>query len=557
MKARKNLLISAITVAVLLCILWVLCPICFQNDDDKVLLYLTAGYTTGSPEMGTIFGSFYYYAIVCLLYRITGGLCWYTIMELAMIAVSLVAICYCTFTAIKKENYILGIALFILMFLTIFAYFSAALQYTATAALVGGAAACLILMDREDRGSYVAACILLALSYGIRKQFGMVSLSAIAIILLVQWLFEPGSLLKRPTFKRGLIMVAVFAVCFLSNRLYENATGITKFNDYYAEAGYWIDYPHLTYEEDTAGVYEAAGWDETLYNAASNWFFMDENLTLDNFTAIHEGYDAVSPSIKDRLKAAYNLVSTCPTANTQIAVWIVLLILVNALMLMKRHTGFAKRLITLNLLFLMFAAVSVYFLLQARFPLRVYQALLYIYFVPSIVIILQYFSDNCEDRGIIIAGALMAVALVVTAVIKPAACMPREIYAICQDDNRAYDIAQSQALEQYAIAHPDNIYIYDLSLSLPAAAFTVYEDAVPHNCLFWGGWVYNTPMYWKQVSSNGKDTLYTQDFLSGNVYFCGTEVSEELIQYMLARQPGVKCDIIDEFEGITVYQFYQ
>jgi len=557
-KMVKMLGVSAVIVTVLLTVLWVTCPVIFQNDDDKVLLYLTAGFTTGTNEIGTIFGASFWYGFIALLYKITSHICWYTIVELAVTALSLLAICHSIMLSISKRAYLLGGLTFAFLFISVFCYFSAALQYTATAGLLGGAAACMALCYKymESKGEKIynvaATAALVTVAFGIRKQFGEVSLTAVLIVLAFEIIFV-GKESRLELVKNTLIIVLVFAIAFVSNSIYEEKSGIAEFNDYYAQAGKWIDYPHLSYDEDVDGVYNSVGWDQWTYKMASNWFFMDEAVTKDNFEVINSAYTDEGLSKKEILQRAVNLLIPSKFCNVQMALWILLLLVVNVISIVKKKS--LKHMLAMDVLFLMFMLLSVHFLLQGRYPLRVYQSLLYIYFVPSILIALQHFSDYSTDKANIIMLCVLAVVLLGVKVKIPDANMYRITRLTCNDQNRVRDIKLGESLESYAMEHPDQIFVYDMTLTLPAGAFTVYEDTVPNNVLFWGGWIYNTPLYHKQLKSCGLDSLYSDDFIGDKVVICSLELPEDLIDYMYARYPECKCDIIDEFDGIVFYQF--
>lgn len=557
MVLKKNWLISLIVVAISLALLWIICPICFQNNDDKVLMYLTAGYTTGTPEAGTIFGSFYYYGIIALFYRLYNGIAWYTVFELAMVATSLWIIAECLLGGCKAatKQKLIGLFTFIIMFLFCFMHFSTALQYTATAGLVAGAAASSLIASMKSEklinAQFVIAIIMLVLAYGIRKQFGLVGLAAVLIVMFFEFFGEN----KKQVVKKTLIILIAMAVAYGSNAIYEKVTGIADFNEYYAQAGTWIDYPHLPYEEDVNGVYESVGWDETLYNAASNWFFMDENLTTENFKTILSAYEGTSLSTKDYIKRAYNLIMPSMVVNLQVVIWIALLIFTNILAIKKLIDK--KAILTIDALFGMFALVSIYFLIQARFPMRAYQALVFIFFIPSVVKMINELGKIENKKPLITTTCLMALIMMAGFILKPDTNMIKYTYTVAHDVYRDADIAQSNSLENYVIEHPDNMYIYDLSLALPADPFTVYKNGVPKNMVFWGGWVYNTPMYWKQIHANGLDTLFIDDFFNGHVYFCGTEISNTLCDYIKVRHTSAQVKADDEFDNIIVYDFFE
>lgn len=162
-----------------------------------------------------------------------------------------------------------------------------------------------------------------------------------------------------------------------------------------------------------------------------------------------------------------------------------------------------------------------------------------------------------NKKALITTTCLMALIMMAGFILKPDTNMIKYTYTVAHDVYRDADIAQSNSLENYVIEHPDNMYIYDLSLALPADPFTVYKNGVPKNMVFWGGWVYNTPMYWKQIHANGLDTLFIDDFFNGQVYFCGTEISNTLCDYIKVRHTSARVKVDDEFDNVIVYDFFE
>lgn len=560
MEEKKVRLLSLIISGVCLTLLWFFCPICFQNNDDKTLMYITAGFMTGTPEAGTVFGCFYYYGLIALLYKVYSGIAWYTIAELIMIGVSVWVICYCFIVSLDNSdsivNKLIGIVIFVEVFLCCLLHFSVALQYTATAGLVAGASACSLILSLDSKKlfdyDFIISLFLLVASYGIRKQFGIVGFGGIICILF----FELFSDKKINNIKKVLVVAIVFIIAFCCNAIYERQSGISEFNDYYAQAGKWNDYPHLKYEEDIEGVYSSVGWDETLYNAASNWFFMDENLTKDNFKTIVEAYDGDELTIRDIYDRAHSLILSSMIVNIQFVIWIFSIIVVNVLVILKAQRNNKYRLFTMDCLFLMCVVVSVYFLYEGRFPMRAYQALVFIFMMPSLVMGLSLLN-SIEIRWCIPAlSASIAVVAVCGFLIRPETNIIKYTYDVTHDKYRIMDIEKGKILEEYAINHSDSMFIYDLDLALPADPFQVYQDTVPNNLLFWGGWIYNTPMYWHQIQNNGLTSLYKEEFLGGNVYFCGMEVSDILTDYMCERYPEVQIDIVEQLGNIKIYQYY-
>lgn len=552
----KTIYISVVITAIILTITYIICPICFENNDDRFIMYLTAGYSTGEPAVGTLFGGFLWSVIISLLYRLYAGLSWYAIVTLIAIAFSTLVICHGMIVSSgnKKEQKIIGVVTFVAIFFFSLMYFSVALQFTATSAIVGCAAvitaATYKYMDTRlwQILNIILSAVLIACSYSIRKQMGLVSFSAVLIILFLDFFQD----IAKGNVKRTIIICIVFIITMGSNAIYEHATGIADFLDCYAPVSKWIDYPHLDISDDKEGVYASVGWDEELFSVASNWYFMDERVTKENFEIINSAYDA-NLTINERIERFQGLIAHSQMCTIQVLSWIILLIVFNARELVSHRLS--VKAITIDAMFISFMAASFYFgIIQGKYVLRLYEGFLLVYFVPSLAIMLQMQAE-ASSRIKCMIPLLISLAIIASAIMYPSACMPINTYKFANDVNRREQIKQVEQLEKYAINNNDNIYVYDYNLSRPANPFTVYDERVPSNVLYWGGWTYNSPIYQQQLATNGIDHIYASDFMDGNIYLCGTAIDENIVSYMQSINSAATVEIIDEFDGIIIYNF--
>ena len=557
-KQLKNIFFSIIAVAILVAGLWKICPIIFQNNDDKFLLYLTAGYTTGTSELSSIFGGFIWSGLIGLFYKMAANVTWYTVISLAMIILSLICICYC-FISSKNNNWmIVGLIGFVFIFGYSFLFFTAAIQYTVTAAIIGTAAVCLFVARmktdnlKEQKILLILSCIMLVLSYSVRKQMGLVTFSGLLVLMFFGFFREK----KQRAIKTAIIVVLVFIVTCGTNMLHEKVTGVSEFNDYYADMQKWIDYPHLAIDEDVDGIYASVGWDQDLYDVANKWFFMDERVSHENIRIINGAYTQQKYTLAERLDRAKGAVMTSPYVGFQFVLILALLIIVDGYVIVRKR--FDVILLSANALIGVCLLASAYFCIyKLRFPLRVYQSLVLVYCIPAILLLKNKLEEDGSRMLGISALLIGFVAFIVTYSSYPQYNTLQQAKAATHDTDRNIEISKINAVESYAIEHRDNIYIYDYELSLPASPFINYKGNGPVNVLFWGGWTYGSPMYKKQLEANGRNSIYSKDFIDSNIYIAGKYVDEDIYRYMTDLYDNVDVEIVDTIDdgNVIIYRY--
>lgn len=552
---KVNRSIIAIIVAVVcLAILWTVCPMMYQNNDDKYLLYMMAGYTTGAPALETVFGGFVWPLIITSLYKLCSGVTWYTLLSLMVIVVSLMMIVRSFIVSDDAKDIVFEIIFAVAVFIGFLAYFMSALQYTMTAAYVGVAGVCALIVSlfneksKHSRIFFIVSICFLILSYSIRKQMGLVTTSCYAFIFLYAYLKSRD----KKVFKRFIIMLVVFAVTFLSNKIYENVSGITEFNKYYSVIQSWIDYPHIDIEED-ASVYDSVGWDKEMYDAATEWFFLDDRVSVENVSLINEASANRAFTIKERIVNAKNILLNKQIVNVQVVLWFLILLSINISLLRKKGH---KEIFTLDLIFGFFVIASMYFCMyEGRFPLRVYQGMVLVYAVPSFALMMHFIKEYNLQIQKYILGIIPLLLLLYFYKFVPTWSMVNELKQITHDGTRKEMIEAVESVERYACEHRDNLYIYDYDLSQPAAPFVNYGDDYPYNAMFWGGWTFNSPVYHKQLAANNMDSLEPEDLINGNVYLCGKSYDEVLYRYMQSVYGGVEIENVDTIGDVIVYRY--
>ncbi len=550
-KKLITLIVSVVIVLITLAIAWRYCPLCIHNNDDKILMYLTAGYATGEPEMSSAFGSFYWYGLISMFYRIYPGIAWYSVFQLIALVSSLIAIFYCFIDAEDNATRFAGVILFVAIFSGSLLFFSSAIQYTATVGIVGGASVCLMVVGCKKtnfvNAEVVASFIFFVIAFGLRKQFGIVTISALMVILFFNSIHQDF----KESLARLIILIAVFELAYISNYAYEVYSGMGEFDQYYNEAGTWNDYPHLQYEGNE-DIYKNVGWDETLYDMASDWFFMDKNVNEIAFIELNDNYEE-HLTVGEYIDRAKGLLKPNGLANGQVLLWFFAFVLYNIFAVKKKYGW--KRLLCADLLCCAFAVLVVHFLIKGRLPLRAYQSLIYIYALPFMVLFLDGLRRFDKAVFKIVPVALLIAFGIYMYVEMPETNMIKVAVATCNDPSRINDQKQFESLDNYAMAHSDNLYIYDSDLANPVGIFTTYEDNVPSNLMQWGGWQFNMPTYWKQLEKNGFETMGIKQFFADNVYFCSRGDMESLQVYVNARVPKAKMNLVENIDGVNIYKF--
>lgn len=114
--------------------------------------------------------------------------------------------------------------------------------------------------------------------------------------------------------------------------------------------------------------------------------------------------------------------------------------------------------------------------------------------------------------------------------------------------------------EQYAIAHHENLYVYDFTVAtLQRDPFVTFPDIKPTNCIISGGSYTFSTIYYQQLEQNGMSSLYWEDLLKDNVYYVSANWSfVELVMNSISEkvEKQVLCEEIYAFgpEGAKVYK---
>lgn len=558
-RERHRLLLSTIIVLALLLLTWSLIPIVFETNDDSFMMGYLAGAWTGKPEADTIFSLFLWGRIVSALYVVNAGIPWYTLIFLALIFLSLTAVCYCLMVSFPKW----GEGMFCLLYFCMFLYYTVLLQFTMVSAYCGAAALSLLLIHKKEEGR--RDCIIrniiifffMFFAVNIRSKVGYLTLgsAAFAVCLeIVRYLLKTADRQKiKKAVVSFIVICAAAGLSVCAHKIHESRNGWEDFREYHAERARFTDYTPLDYMSNQE-LFQQIGWSEDFYQLLKEWFLMDETINTETFQMINERNAPVATGVRWALSHDF------PRIGFQAKAWVLLLCLLFANALWHRKGGFVVNALPF-LWVLMWLAETWYFAHNGRLMERAFEAWTLLAAVPSILG--AGGSQSSEPPGESGKGRLESAVVYVLAL---ALC----IVCVCHADggyrgakvfSQGSGSAQSRqaASEDYAMAHPENIYIGEMSLLLGAGGpWRVYSEGKPYNLIFWGASYYHSPLYYAQLERNGFEHLYEEDFFRENVYLmAGEKPNENLLNVMAEKFPGCTYEITEKRDEFIVYQFHR
>ncbi len=571
-------LVGALVAAVCVVLTLAICKVSFLNNDDGNIMYALAGYRTGTPYPTHRFINVALGVAISGLYRLLPSVPWWTLYQIAALLLSLVVInaCICKFSNRAGLSIWVGVGLMVIMYLGMFAYTLCWITFTLTAGMLGTAACALVFaLDWEMDGkgerwiAIIGGPVLLLLCFFTRNSSGYSLLCFFAAAVLYQFI-RAG---KRYRVKVAALAAGGLAVAVLAVAL--NSWGVARFNppvypEFEAARGRFIDYPHVTYTEDPE-FFATLGWDETIYDLADNLCYLDPAVNADTMNAVVDyphGTEGLTARLADTL--AYGEAYFRGSGVSQYMLVIPVVILVWLLWVCARKKrffpeGFIGCAVAAGAFLLCF-----YLCFMGRFPVRTFMLIAIPTGVLELLALLTVWrrqgdckqelspelsNNKKEKRNFAVvwkcAGIFISALLVAWGV------------GMSQSVLLGYDnselIAQNARVEAYVMAHPDNVYITDVTGIENIDAFATYPADKPVNLVDWGG----TGMHsgWKeaQLRLNGVEDFTGEIFQREGVYFITPAEGEKLNmlnRYLTAHWGATGYTAHERITGeLTVYRF--
>lgn len=365
-----------------------LLPIRFETNDDVMMLLISSGAYTGTPDAHLVYMNYIYGLFLNMLYAMVEGVEWYTICLSAIHIISLSILSW-KITTFKASNIwkILGLAILYLLEIQLLIRF----QYTSTAALCSTAAVVLFLTG--NKGQKYLASLLFLLATMIR--FDPAYLAFLIFIPLIIYF-----ILKQQGKIKILLPLSLFVVLSVGAYIVDKTI--------YEGDPVWKDYKEFNYYRgrisDNPNSERVKGL-QTDLNQSDFYllrrFFPDVKVvTNEKLKNISEDVKAVDFKLKveniyDESASSYNL-STYKVA--------LLLILFFSLFLVVMHEDRVKKgmmLLTTTLLFLSLCYVTLDGFLWYRV---LYSALL-----PYCLVVIYLCSSLIQRKNVWVIASLLIV----------------------------------------------------------------------------------------------------------------------------------------------------
>lgn len=546
----------------------------FATIDDARLLYVYAGYASGTPEGTYLFSNSIWGGLLASCYSIFPFVNWYFVYHVATIM-----ICSTAFGAIVYYRLVhgglplyAGVVIHVAAMLVVFQNAALLLHFEVTAALLGASASAVLLCVSPRQSpranaliASAAVCFLLFCMLQEKNTF-----YASAVFFVLAWLFQVASFGRLGKAARrglavvmiaGISVVALYAMC----GLIDGAAKGDAWDAYMAYNTYrvsFMDYAHPSYEDNVA-LYQSVGWSEAFYNLTSHVYFMDDRFSSEALSSIVEPFSRVSSSVQgagvaSAAKTFVSLLKAEPITRIQIMCGFALCVFALSLFVSSRKKKFPLVAPFILGISAVLAGVALVFYLawRGRLPLRAWEAVafpaLFVCAAASIqmVCVSRRVDEGGERVGRRSIPAMVVIAIawcvIVVSLIVACAQVPRYFYLTGSAlEYRYARNAEIASMEQYAIEHLDVLFIYgeDCQNYNP---FTLYPDKEkPTNVVIWGTSYAYTPVWYAQLALSGKAGIDSRSFADEDVCFVTSNRKREnrdidRLSIMLRQDYGIE-----------------
>ena len=577
-----RVLLAALAAAAALAAFSAVQQITYLTNDDNAIAYTLAGYHTGTPAPYALFINCLLGYFVSALYAASPAVPWWAVLQLLCIAYAMTVIGACILRTGAKRGVPLLVsgALFAALLLLLMLQPVVELTYTVTAAILGAAGIALVLAaaDNTNAKSRIMLDVLGALTvlgaFLYREETGYAVLcyffaacayrAAAALFGAKDKEPMPVPQVKSPQGDRdglrqrrralagvGVLFVVTVACCFgalLFNNAMQTSYHGQPYRTFFAYRERFTDYPRDSYAQNPA-LYHSVGWDEPLYNLADDWCFLDARINAGTLQAITEGSETSRVALTD---AAAQVADTVEGERFLRLIDLFLLCTWTfALFAGLRKPRAFLPVVGISALLLGTAALCLMLALRGRFLARTFPVMAIPCCITAAMIALSGHDASRKDaRAALYAYAAIAAVLAMGSGLMQARELrvnsPKEL------------LAQSRAVTQYALLHPENVYYRDTYVVTDVDALTTYPDAKPTNLLSWGGCEMRSETAMRQLAVNRLESPYADALFAQNVYLITrTDSAERWIMedYLGAAFNGAKLVFVEDIaDGIAVYR---
>lgn len=499
-------------------------PPCFYTNDDYRMMTIAAGAYTGTPSADVVFMTYPVGLLLSGLYSLTTRIPWYGVfMMLCMFIPGCIFCHYIVKKAYLKNRTVLGVILYLLLFVFVIRKYICLPQFTLTSAFMGtGAAVLFHEMPKAENKKQIALAVLCSvIAFSVRPKTFYLLLPLIIFIMIVRSIDERE---LRKSFIVSCLSILVFGGCiYIVDYAAANRNEEYQYFEEFNKARSAVyDYGGVPFYYDNLSFYTENGINERVYRVlAARYLDLDASVDAHTFEIIGNYISDIrenSGSISDKVKIAFeeNMEYWLDAGDEIVkysTVFILLLLSVTLILSMRRKK--------LNIIFPAATAglllESLILMFSGRMVVRIVDALLLPLGVIGCLTVLDALGEKTETireigaryledkkkliSGILIMGAVGFIGYSVLVSLNIA--MAEKYYSVTVTQN-----SRSNCLKNYAKMHPDSFFFYDSNdfISCTEYLFKTYDkgEILNHDSL--GSWNICAPTYYERNEQFGFHT---------------------------------------------------
>ena len=560
--------------------------ITFTTTDDAYMLQTLAGYYTDRPMEWIPFLGPVLAKCIGLLYRLSAGIPWYTHLQHFLIVASMAIINYSLLKHTRLYARWLSVLVGVIscaMVDTALSWMLVRMHFYYASVLAGTAAVALLLTPATRKAGVVIHTILCGILFLFCINYSIdVCYCVCCYLFLAIWygfLMEIDAdksrikkqFIRAMAFSAAIVLLVVSSLFFFrAERDRLCGTEYTEWNK--KRISYW-DYDVKTYEE-TPELYESIGWTQEFYDLTDKMYFMDERFGSEELTQIVNSFDRLGFTSGTRSFAA--ALNTCAELlgsdkEAHAIVWLMAgLVAATLIIAVTQFRNRRQRIRALASLccFGGSLVLILYLSFRGRFPLRAFVTIsipCIAFMGINLVEMVSHVGESAEreaKRGKW-SFSERAGAVILSLVL----CLSYSQYLIYNHSflhsggmNRYYERekAKEDTIYQYAMEHPENIYVYDWTSIAVYDPYPALKVGDLSNLFCWGGARLYTYPYNVQLGVNGLEKLSSEEFGRDGVYLLSnSDDSIHLLYRYLYNTFGYdQCFIVDKLGmGFKVIKF--
>lgn len=499
-------------------------PPCFYTNDDYRMMTIAAGAYTGTPSADMVFMMYPVGMLLAGLYSVTTKIPWYGVFTMLCMFIPSCIFChYIVKKAYLKKCTVLGVILYLFLFVFVIRKYICLPQFTLTSAFMGtGAVALFHEMPEKKNKKHIALAVLCsAAAFAVRPKAFYLLLPLIGLIMIVRIINEKE--LKKSFIVSCLSILMICGCIYIVDYDASNRNAEYQYFEEFNEARSEVyDYGGVPFYYDNLSFYTENGINERIYRAlAARYLDLDDSVDADTFGVIGNYMKDIrenSGSIIDKVKIAF---------EENIEYW-----LDSGDEIVKYSTVFVLLLLSVTLIFfitkkrmnIIFPAAtagllleSLFFMYSGRIVVRIVDALLLPLGVIGCLAVLdvlivrketisEIWSRYLKDKkkwitGILVIGSVGFLGYSVLSSLNVA--MAEKYYSVTVTQN-----SRSNSLKNYAELHSDSFFFYDSNdfISCTEYLFKTYDEGKILNHDSLGSWNVCAPTYYERNEQFGFTT---------------------------------------------------